>query len=469
MLAASSVGAMAQTTVSLSHADSQVWNATIRGGSYTSKNLPNTLETRAADDAEYRRRALLKFDTQNTLPKGSSVTSAVLTVTVKEGSEDSTRRVGAYQVTTSWDLNQVTWNNRRSGQKWGTAGGDLGTQLDDAVVGNKAGTRVSFDVTSLVKSAVAGSLGSSRYTRIALVDLEGSTSGSWRTYYTAADSTASRRPTLTITYGKAAPTPTTTPSAPTDGKVLKVLHWNIQKNGWGTDGKYSPSRIVSWVAKLNPDIISFNELEKWNQYSQGEDGVALYESLLEAKTGVKWYTWDVQDYGVWSDKGLRSVVFSKYPFSSTYRTSYSAGKLKAVGGATINVNGRTINFMTTHFDPYSAGERAQQAKDLVSYMSGHAESRIVCGDFNDQASNPPITTMTKAYKDAWAEGKKAGIAHSAPDNSAGNTRSSRIDYMFYSRGTSHLTLRKITVVDTRDSNDVMPSDHRPVFAEFVVN
>jgi hypothetical protein len=59
-------------------------------------------------------------------------------------------------------------------------------------------------------------------------------------------------------------------------------------------------------------------VEQWNSYNKEADGVALYKSLLEAKTGAR------------------------------------AGKLKSVGGVTINVNGRNINFMTTHFDPYSA-------------------------------------------------------------------------------------------------------------------
>jgi endonuclease/exonuclease/phosphatase family metal-dependent hydrolase len=219
---------------------------------------------------------------------------------------------------------------------------------------------------------------------------------------------------------------------------------------------------------MDPDIISFNELEKWNQYSLGEDGVALYKRLIESETDRTWYVWDAQDYGDWDGKGLHSAIFSKFPFTSTYRTAFSAGKLKTVGGATVSFNGRNINFMTTHFDPYTDSYRLTQAEDLVSYAKGFAEDRIICGDFNDQATDPPITTMTEAYYDAWAEGKKAGIATAAPDNSAGNTRKSRIDYVFYSRSEKHLTLKTVQVVDTRDVNGVMPSDHRPVLVEFMV-
>jgi endonuclease/exonuclease/phosphatase family metal-dependent hydrolase len=464
--------ANAQTTITINQADTQVWSATIRGGTYATSNLSNILETRASDSGEYRRRALLKFDTQNTIPAGTSVTSAMLTVTVKQASTEPSRMMGVYQVTNSWEEPAVTWNDRKSGSRWVTAGGDYGTKISQAAVGNAVGTRVSFDVTPLVRQAVAGTLGSSRYTRVALLDNGASTSGSWRSYYTAAEVDPALRPTLTVTYGGTVATPppptASVPPPTTSGEVLRVLHWNIAKNGWGTDGKYDPNRIVSWVVKLKPDVVSFNEMEKWNQYSLGLDGVALYKSLLEAATGVQWYTWDIQDYGVWTDKGLRSTVFSKTPFISTYRTVYSAGKLKTGGGATITFNGRNINFMTTHFDPYTASARLTQAKDLVTYAKSFAEDRIICGDFNDQSTNPPITTMTAAYYDAWAEAKKAGIAVTAPDNPYGNTRNSRIDYIFYSRQQQNLTLQRLQVVDTRDANGVMPSDHRPVLAEFLV-
>ena len=101
------------------------------------------------------------------------------------GSEDASRLIGVYQVTTSWAESEITWKQRRISEPWRTGGGDLGSKIDDAAVSNKAGTKVTFDVTALVKEAVAGHLGTSRYTRIALVDLENSTSESYREYLPA--------------------------------------------------------------------------------------------------------------------------------------------------------------------------------------------------------------------------------------------------------------------------------------------
>jgi endonuclease/exonuclease/phosphatase family metal-dependent hydrolase len=76
--------------------------------------------------------------------------------------------------------------------------------------------------------------------------------------------------------------------------------------------------------------------------------------------------------------------------------------------------------------------------------------------------------MTSSYYDAWAEGTKKGISVAYPGNTAGNTRNSRIDYVYFSHGASRLKLTRVQVFDTRDANGVMPSDHRPVMATFTI-
>jgi len=211
LMAGVSGTAAAQTTVTLSQPSDVVF-ATIRGGSYANDNEPDALVTRAASNLEYQRRALLKFDTHNGIPAGSNVTSALLTVTVKVASQDASRNVGVYQVTTSFAETEVTWNRRRVATEWSRNGGDLGTRLDTASAGAVKGSKITFDVTALVKMAVAGKLGTSRYTRIALVDLDGSTADSYREYYTPKDTNTAVRPVLKVTYGgsTSTPTPTTT-------------------------------------------------------------------------------------------------------------------------------------------------------------------------------------------------------------------------------------------------------------------
>jgi len=192
--------ASAQTTVIINDSRPDVVYATLRAGAYADANLPTVLTTRAADTSpNNHRRALLKFDTQNRIPAGSSVTSALLTVTVKSGgTADTTRTIGAYQVTTSWAETETTWNRRRTTTAWLSGGGDLGSLLAKQVVSNVAGTKVTFDITSLVKAAVPGQFGSSRYTRVALVDVDSAATDSTRNFYTPDDANSALRPTLKV-------------------------------------------------------------------------------------------------------------------------------------------------------------------------------------------------------------------------------------------------------------------------------
>jgi endonuclease/exonuclease/phosphatase family metal-dependent hydrolase len=419
-------------------------------------------------DASMVRRAIIKFDTQNTIPAGRIVTSATMTIKVKESGATASRHIAAYQMTQSWDETEATWNVKQTNEKWQTAGGALGTKLAQQTVGSAAGTTVAFDVTPLVAQAVAGKLGSSRYTRIALIDVDPPNDESRRVYYTPDDSNVAARPALKVTYGgKSAPAPPpTTPSAPS-GSTLRVLEYNVHHNGIGMDGRNDPNRIADWIAKINPDVVSLVEVESRDGY-YGGDGPTLYKTLLEQKTGKTWYSWDIQSAGLWTSGGIRNAILSKYPFSSAYRHEFSVGDGRTIGGVTIAVNGRNINFMSTHIDPYSESHRITEIKEMVPYAAGFAEDRIILGDFNATPSASEIVSFTQSYHDAWTEAMKLGTDKTAPDNPKGNTRRGRIDYVFYSRGEQHLTLQSAQVVDTRDANGLMPSDHRPLLAIFTV-
>jgi len=283
--------AAAQTAMTINQSGTQVVYTTLRGGAYANTNQGADLETKNSSDMSVTRRALLKFDT-TTIAVGTPIASAKLTVTVQSGGSTSARRIATYQGTDSWNQTEATWNNRRATLPWSTAGGDLGALLDTQTVGNSGGSKATFDVTALVSQVVSGALGSSRYTRIELVDVDAPDDQSRRIYYTPDASTASLRPTLVVTFGSASTTTTTTStstssSTSTTSRPLRVLEWNIHHGGIGSDGVYDPNRIADWVAKMNPDVAALVELESWDSYYSG-DQVAMYRQMLESRTGVTW-------------------------------------------------------------------------------------------------------------------------------------------------------------------------------------
>ena len=134
----------------------------------------------------------------------------------------------------------------------------------------------------------------------------------------------------------------------------------------------------------------------------------------------------------------------------------------------ILVGGIRVNVFSTHLDADSAARRTTQMNELKSWASSFTEQRILAGDFNAWPGASEISTMTSAYIDTWAAAKTAGTSVAYSGNEAGNTRNSRIDYVFLSKGASRTTIKASQVFDVRNSSGVAPSDHRPVMTTLLV-
>jgi len=206
-LAGTSVRADAQTTVVLNVPATQVSDTMLQAGVFatTNFNAQGFLATRASTSPDYRRHALLTFDTELTIPAGAPILSATLALTIKAGNADANRTISVFPVTTSFVPGEATWNVRLAGTAWGTQGGDLGPLAFQRVVTNTPGTIVAFDVTPIVQSAVSAS--GSRSTRLALADLGASTAASYREYFASEAADPLVRPALTVVYGTAAVPP----------------------------------------------------------------------------------------------------------------------------------------------------------------------------------------------------------------------------------------------------------------------
>jgi endonuclease/exonuclease/phosphatase family metal-dependent hydrolase len=446
--------ATAQTTVTLNQ-PGPVTDTTIRNGSYANTNFDGqVLITRAANDPEWQRRTLVKFDTANTIPAGSNIVSAYLTMTVKSGlgAAGHTRSVSAYRVTTGFLEAEATWYRRMGSSNWSAPGGDLGALYAQAPASNVPGYKVTFNVTNLVRQAVAGQL-DTRWTRIALVDAGADAKESYREYYSAEDSDATRRPTLQVIYGSSPPPP----PPPTSNTTLKVMQWNIQQ-GRANDGTNNLDRVVSWIVQANADLVSVNEIIKLSGNNQPQ----ILCDKLRAQTGRNW-TYYFQEITGFTT-GIGEAVLSRLPMEATAEGVLSWGRSMAL--ARVVVNGRTIDMMSTHLDANSSARRLQQVIELKAWAAGFPEQRIVAGDFNWYPGTTEINKMTETYHDSWAVAKSNGVAVSSPSNPDGNTRNTRIDYIFYSKGATALSVTNSTVMDARASGI---SDHRAVVTTFRVN
>jgi endonuclease/exonuclease/phosphatase family metal-dependent hydrolase len=275
----------------------------------------------------------------------------------------------------------------------------------------------------------------------------------------------------------AAPAPQPAPAAPEPvpasvGAVgLRVLEWNTH-HGVGSDGHYNLDRIATWIAKMDPDVVMLNEVEKNTSWGN-EDQPARYEALLEAKTGRNWHRMFTQEFGNGSANGKGHLILSVHPIDAVSRTTITPSDgLKgagAAGEASITVNGRNISLVIAHLDPESKSMRLTQAREVIRWATTYAENRIIAGDMNAWSDQSSIAEFVKTYHDSWAVAASRGIAQAVAGISPiGATRSGRIDYIFYSKNAGQLVLKSSKVYDTRDASGHMPSDHRPVVSTFEV-
>src|SRR5262245_1283311 len=265
-----------------------------------------------------------------------------------------------------------------------------------------------------------------------------------------------------------APAPTPSPSTPppTGAIQLRVLQWNTHHGGYGTDNVYSPDRIASWAASMHPDLIMFNEIEKNDSWGN-QDQPEVYKSLLQQKTGKTWYYVFAQEFGQWNANGKANVIFSTVPFAfiNRYELVHNADRSAAEGE--ITWNGQRVTLVSTHLDPYDQTLRLTQAKEVTTYMASEPENKILTGDMNAWPDQSSIQYFNNYFYDSWTVALSKGTAIAFPGNN-GETKNGRIDYIFYSKGSSNLVVTSSQVVVTRDANGVMPSDHRPVLTTFQV-
>jgi endonuclease/exonuclease/phosphatase family metal-dependent hydrolase len=218
--------------------------------------------------------------------------------------------------------------------------------------------------------------------------------------------------------------------------------------------------------KMNPHVVMLNEIEKytgWGNQNQPE----VYKSLLQSKTGKTWYYIFAQEYGNWSSNGKGNLILSTVPFKFTDRHELVHNGDRSIAEAIIEWNGRRITLACTHLDPDSLTLRLTQATEVTTWAAPEPENRIITGDMNAWPDQTSIAQFNKYYYDSWAVAARNGTAIAFSGNT-GETKKGRIDYIFYSKNATQLSVKSSQVYDTRDANGVMPSDHRPVLTTFYV-
>ena len=239
-------------------------------------------------------------------------------------------------------------------------------------------------------------------------------------------------------------------SAASPAKVkLRVMTYNIHV-GVGMDKKLDLKRIADVILKEKPDLVGLQEVDRGVTRTEGKDEIAELAKLTRMDYAFA-HNLDYQggQYGVaiLSRLLIQKIDHQKY---QNLREAERRGMLRVE----VDVNGRTINFVTTHLDYQYADGRLFETEQLLKLLAEVKTPLIIVGDFNDEPTGTSYQRMLNAFADGWISSrvKEPGLSYPA------DKPAKRIDYVFL-RKTDGWRVKKTWVVET------LASDHLPVVAD----
>lgn len=205
-------------------------------------------------------------------------------------------------------------------------------------------------------------------------------------------------------------------------------------------------RVAKAIAVEWPDIILMNEC--------GFLGLRLrrFARLLgmEATSGLRLFrpvTNAVLVRPPWRILDRRNLEFSR-----TERRQRRGVVTARIGQAGFRLTAASVHLGLS--DP----ERVRHAEELTDFLAGLPGPQVLGGDLNEDPERPAATWISERLWDAFAKAGE-GTGETFPSREP----RARIDYLFVSEG---ISVERAWVGD--DSAMIEASDHRPVFADVMV-
>ena len=223
--------------------------------------------------------------------------------------------------------------------------------------------------------------------------------------------------------------------------------------GVGMDKKLDLPRIAEVINKQHPDLVGLQEVDRGVERTQRIDEIAELAKLTRMDYAFAFnLKYQGGQYGV--------AILSRFPIRATdhrlFRNVREAERRGCIR-AELKIDGRIINFVTTHLDYQYEDGRVFETEQLLAAVKDVKGPLIVVGDFNDVPTGGAYQLMRDQFDDAWTESRAAGEGFSYPADKP----LKRIDYIF-TRKTDRIKTRRASIVET------LASDHVPVVADLEI-
>lgn len=220
-------------------------------------------------------------------------------------------------------------------------------------------------------------------------------------------------------------------------KALTVVSYNIH-HGVGTDGVLDLDRIAAIVLEQAPDIVCLQEVDQGCGRTSGLDLPAEFAKRfgMEFRFGPN-LDYDGGKYG--------NCTYSAFPIVEHENVALpfaEGGERRGCLRTTIEVGGRRVDVLNTHFD-LLADARLEQAAKVVDLL--RENPAILSGDLNATPDSKPLRVLLGMLRDTF------------PGGASGNDPTlRRIDYVLVSEPLNAVSSRFVDTPATRVASDHVP-------------
>lgn len=235
-------------------------------------------------------------------------------------------------------------------------------------------------------------------------------------------------------------------------KTVRVMTYNIHV-GVGMDKKLDLQRIADVINKEKPDLVGLQEVDRGVERTQRKDEIVELAALTRMEYAFAHnLNYQGGQYGV--------AILSRVPIrASDHRMFQNKRETERRGmiRVEVKIDGKPINFVTTHLDYQFADGRLFEAEQMLEFVRDVKGTLIVVGDFNDEPTGSAYQLMLNRFDDAWLAKRQKELGLSYPADKPVK----RIDYIFFRRSEG-VKAKQSWVVET------LASDHIPVVADLEI-
>ena len=235
--------------------------------------------------------------------------------------------------------------------------------------------------------------------------------------------------------------------------TLRVMTYNIHV-GVGMDKKLDLPRVAGVINAQHPDLVGLQEVDRGVTRTQRIDEIVELSKLTRMDYAFAFNLhYQGGQYGV--------AILSRFPIRATDHRPYQNTREAERRGfirAEVSIDGRVLNFVTTHLDYQYDDGRLFEAQQLLNALKDVQGPLVIVGDFNDIPAGRAYQLMRYQFGDAWIESRSTDEGFSYPTDKPAK----RIDYIFF-RTTDRVRTKRAWIVDTQ------ASDHVPVVADLEIS